>query len=602
MNENFLDQAMQALEAAGDESARVRGHLLAQRISNPAVWVVLVGETSSGKSTLLNALLKSPVLPVRAIPTTGTLIQILFEASPADTFRAVYMDATQLDLTLQEFQDAVLKPSPDLLRLQMLTSRGGSGNTGMELFDTPGYNSEQQSHETILRSILPESDAIVFVAGYMQGFGQADQELYETASQSIAGDPDTPLFLVINRVPPTLTSGDRRVQEILHHAQDSLRGAPLHLHLVSEAPGNPRTAEGLPATDPLWQDVRASVLTPERQVSVRMKLDDAFRVAMADALRMVEINLDAMQIRPEEQEEVRQKVAGLREARRLSIAAIDEAFLGLSRSLPRLLVEAKTQIMKGVTQEVETSGRWNDGDSCRTFIQHHYLEFYGRQMLGQVEGELTTSLLDLDRKLNDLGNTAVANFRRPVRLPSEALARLLENTSITLSRRIAGEFALSGLKKLGGVGGEAAGMGNAVKMLAKKAGNLFDTTFSRRFYARIGELFDKRLARILGVTFAVAVEGALVAWDVYRWKAQLLKLTGKGLDQWVDDIQTELISEMLPEIKAYNCQGIQSWYDDLIANLEANLVPTDNVKARQLEDIRDQLVTLLGAFHESEAC
>jgi len=233
IGENLLD----VLEAAGHVDGLALGRLLVQRLRNPQSYITMVGETSSGKSTLVNALLGTPLLPAYARPTTGTVIQVICREGEV-RYLAINRDATQRDLTSQQFARLSELPPQELLRLQLRAPDGTSKSSGLNVFDTPGYNSVLAAHEEVLRQFLPESDVVVVVAGYRSGFGQADQDLLEAVQYATAGNQSLPVLLVINRTPPGTGPTDRRIQEILKNAADSLRRDPELIVVTSSTAGD----------------------------------------------------------------------------------------------------------------------------------------------------------------------------------------------------------------------------------------------------------------------------------------------------------------------------------------------------------------------------
>lgn len=64
------------LKMADDEQLMTLAKFLNERIKNPESYVVFLGETSSGKSSLINGILKSQVLDVKPCPTTGAITEI----------------------------------------------------------------------------------------------------------------------------------------------------------------------------------------------------------------------------------------------------------------------------------------------------------------------------------------------------------------------------------------------------------------------------------------------------------------------------------------------------------------------------------------------
>jgi ribosome biogenesis GTPase A len=67
------DQIWDQVISSQDKDMQAALHLLYNRMEHPMAFVSLVGETSSGKSTIINSLLGETLLPIGARPTTGVV-------------------------------------------------------------------------------------------------------------------------------------------------------------------------------------------------------------------------------------------------------------------------------------------------------------------------------------------------------------------------------------------------------------------------------------------------------------------------------------------------------------------------------------------------
>lgn len=136
--------------------------------------VLLIGNFSSGKSTLLNALLGQPVLPVKVNPCTAILTELVHGETPA--VQVHFADDRPVE---------ALTPDAFLERYQLRTASAEEAGSevedrfgaidravvrwplpllrdGVVLLDTPGLDDDDQRTQRTLRS-LPEADAVIFV-------------------------------------------------------------------------------------------------------------------------------------------------------------------------------------------------------------------------------------------------------------------------------------------------------------------------------------------------------------------------------------------------------------------------------------------------------
>lgn len=114
--------------------------------------LVLVGEFNVGKSALINALLRAPVLEEGVTPTTAKIVKVRY---------GVESRRIQLD------QDTVEQTYPaDFLR-------------NISIVDTPGINAVLREHERITKDFIPRSDLVLFVTSADRSFTESERQFLE---------------------------------------------------------------------------------------------------------------------------------------------------------------------------------------------------------------------------------------------------------------------------------------------------------------------------------------------------------------------------------------------------------------------------------------
>ena len=124
----------------------------------------LVGEFSSGKTTLINALTDSKKLETATKPTTATIFEIHFGCTKCSA-RVVYPDGRE-----NEIDDiASLKNSElsDSAIVEVYDTSTKVPSTTI-LVDTPGLSSPDPRHKQTLIDFLPHADAVLMVADINQ--------------------------------------------------------------------------------------------------------------------------------------------------------------------------------------------------------------------------------------------------------------------------------------------------------------------------------------------------------------------------------------------------------------------------------------------------
>ena len=94
------------IDAINDEELSTLSKFMRSRISFPESYVTMLGETSSGKTTLINGLLKEQLLKTSAVPTTGAIVEVLFDSEAKfPEYYAINCDATMERLDINTFMD-----------------------------------------------------------------------------------------------------------------------------------------------------------------------------------------------------------------------------------------------------------------------------------------------------------------------------------------------------------------------------------------------------------------------------------------------------------------------------------------------------------------
>ena len=203
-----LSGQRELLQAAHDRLRGIAGPLGAddvltevaaagRRLAETTFRLVVLGEYKRGKSTLINALLGRPVLPMGVVPLTSVVTELRYrgEAGIAIEFldgRSQAIDPDDLPSYVTEpgnprnvkqvRRAIVFEPSP-LLR------------EGVTIIDTPGVGSVFQHNSEVTYQFLVESDAVVIVMAADQPLSSEELDLLK----ALAGITDRILF-VVNRV------------------------------------------------------------------------------------------------------------------------------------------------------------------------------------------------------------------------------------------------------------------------------------------------------------------------------------------------------------------------------------------------------------------
>lgn len=169
--------------------------------------VPLVGEFSSGKTTLINALTDSKKLETATKPTTATIYEVHFGS---ERCYATIMDETdtikEID-NLEELKNDTLKDAKVVTVYDTSTKVPSSAI----LVDTPGLSSPDPKHKQTLVDFLPLADAILLVSDVNQQITKSVIDFVKTMALS-----KRPIYLI-------LTKCDTKAPSELDKAKEYIR-------------------------------------------------------------------------------------------------------------------------------------------------------------------------------------------------------------------------------------------------------------------------------------------------------------------------------------------------------------------------------------------
>ncbi len=576
------------IDAIGDSELSTLSKFMRSRISYPESYVTMLGETSSGKTTLINGLLKERLLKTSAAPTTGSIVEVLFDSEiKSPEYYAINCDATMEQLDVNTFVELSSNPDELLSRLQIAVPEV-DGLAGLRLFDTPGYGSIVDKHEEVLREFIPNSDVIIYVIGYKIGI-QENDFLFMRCIQELIHD-DTDVIVVVNRCPATVSEKDRRMTEIRRYAEDLFhRNIPIFT-VVAEANN---TGETLPQATDLWAYVNKLLNSQERQQTLINTLNAYLDDLLAQADSIIEKHEIANLMSQKEKEELSVCADNLRQkGTNIVITEIVPTFDRLIANTPRLLEQAKETIYAELSESIddEKTGRM---DETIAFVNNHSLPLAINRETKEYERRLMLELDAMNERVDDYLNEAIANYYHEIELHFASNAELAVRAS---GGKIVGKMMENGLRQyfaaFGGAGGAGAGVANAAKHLLKKTGDLFGKRFSRETYNALAHTLKKigfTSVKTIGNIVTVIIEVAQVIIDYSTWKPKLKKQVKKGLGEWYDKT-VETVTKDLGNLKSENIKTLKAIINDVASAYE--------LEAEEMVENMPELIALKAETHK----
>jgi ribosome biogenesis GTPase A len=187
-------------EELGTERVSHEARELAARVSEGRFYVACIGQFKRGKSTLINALIDQPVLPVGYVPVTAVPTVIRFGEKRGARIRGQGGSWREIGLSdLKQYVTEELNPE---------NSKGVTGvevfvpssllSSGMCLVDTPGLGSVFTGNSETTQAFIPHIDAALVVVGADPPLAGEELALVEAVGRQVRD-----LILVLNKADRT---------------------------------------------------------------------------------------------------------------------------------------------------------------------------------------------------------------------------------------------------------------------------------------------------------------------------------------------------------------------------------------------------------------
>ena len=257
---------------AGDEDTAAKLRELARTALEPGLRVAFCGHFSAGKSTLINRLLKMPVLPSSPIPTSANVVFLTYGKWAMHVETPAGDERVFTGRQAVEEGQALLRDSLAAQRVR-ITVPSPILETGLTVMDTPGVDSNDAAHQLATESALHLADVVVYVTDYNHVQSEVNwQFLRQLHAQ------DKPLLIVVNQIDkhnewelPLATYRKSVDQALIQWGVEPL-AVMLTSMKVADHPANqwPELLEFLRGATQLWPSVRpGSVYAAARHLIAR---------------------------------------------------------------------------------------------------------------------------------------------------------------------------------------------------------------------------------------------------------------------------------------------------------------------------------------------
>ncbi|MBW7474124.1 dynamin family protein [Paenibacillus oenotherae] len=188
-----LDKIATMMEAAGDMLNAERLLELRSKLSEGQLTVAFCGHFSAGKSTLVNRLCGTELLPSSPIPTSANVVSIMNGESKATIKKLVGGEEQTLEVPIADI-NKYCKDGETVLSVSLSYPIPRLGDHTV-LLDTPGIDSTDDAHRMSTESALHMADAVFYVMDY----NHVQSEINFTFAKQLK-EWGKPLYLIVNQI------------------------------------------------------------------------------------------------------------------------------------------------------------------------------------------------------------------------------------------------------------------------------------------------------------------------------------------------------------------------------------------------------------------
>jgi signal recognition particle receptor subunit beta len=196
--EQYLEEIGHAASEHGFDDIVVRTKGLQERIAYRKAHVLVLGEFNRGKTTLVNALIGTALLPMNIVPTTaaiwtvelGKTLGVSIERRDG-TSQTIDTDSSSLDQLSTEGALA-----DDTVRFVKVTTPNLALGENIVIVDTPGVNDINEQRSEITYRFLEAADAAIFIMDCSSPMTRSEFEFLERQVLSTSLDK---LMIALNK-------------------------------------------------------------------------------------------------------------------------------------------------------------------------------------------------------------------------------------------------------------------------------------------------------------------------------------------------------------------------------------------------------------------
>jgi len=578
-----IDKVVSIIE---NDDIKAKNLLIKNRIINPAHYVVMLGETSSGKSALINSIFDNKILVESVRPTTGVVTEVIIGNNYEETLVAINNDFSMEIIDNDKFAALTLKPSDKLNRLRYIGPCKNSKYDGIRIFDTPGYGSLIEKHEEVLKEFIPESDFIIYVVSYKTGIGEDDFQFLKYVGEII--NDNVELVLAINMCPQGITEDNKRISEIRKSVNECIHKDVKAFLIESSSEKNP-------VTESLWDYIYERT----NDESKREELSETLKNYQDYLLRECDIKINSRIAEIEStKENIKERVNIINNflgEKEDILEEIENGFAKIKLKSVRIISKSDIRIKEEIFKYIYDESKWSMKEETFSLMQHYYVPKLTNKETENLITYIEDEFISLDREIETMLNAQIVKLKEDIKknAPSycEVIEGIIEKHRGDVVGRATGEMFRKAYK---GTPKEAEDEYGTSKNL-KKLVNSFERSALGEINANLNHLLKTIKATSLkGITESLDIftDSIFFLYDSLTWQKKIEEISITAIDNWANNIES-YTRKYLDELKETNKEGISALFNELSEEFSNDKNELENISSEELIRLKSEIEFLL---------
>lgn len=554
--------------------------LIKERVVNPSHYVVMLGETSSGKSTLINSLFENKVLIESVKPTTSVITEVAISNSCEEMCFLINKDSTYRIIEKEEFDKLVVNPPENLHRLRYIGECKNEKYDNLRLFDTPGYGSLESYHEEVLKEFIPESDFIVYVVSYKVGFGDYDYQFLKYVAEAI--DKDVEIVLAVNMCPSGVNEENKRIKEIKSNFEKCTNRDPNTFLIES-------STDKIPDATKLYDYIYERINSEDKKEELAKTLKSYQDFILNECNIKINSKIANIEAKRGDIKEIANIYSTLLDKKSGIIENIERGYTKIKLNTVKYIDKSALNVKEEISKIIYDESKWSKKEETLNLMEHYYVPKFTNEQTDDLINYTEDEINSLERKIDEVLEASLNNLKERVRINipsySEFMVNVIDQHLGDEIKKMTGELLRQSEHS------EEQAKNSTYKNLKRlKVNNeSIKTDHNRKQFFKV-----IRATSIKAITeyLAVFTESIFSLFQSINWQKSVEDMAVNAVDRWANDLEYA-VKKYLDVLRDKKKSQIVALYNELSHEFKNDGNELENINSEELLRLKNEIDFLL---------